>query len=172
MPKGNPKSNWPNAGDGLNAIESVEEKQAYITKTMNELMEYARVPAVKTPEEFEDRVKEYFIRCASRSIKPTWEELALACGISRQSLFGWATGQYHSEMQPIAQWAKDTLAAFDAKAVIDGKMFPTTYIFRSKNFYDMKDQQEVVVTPNTIETIPKERLIELAEELPDDYSDE
>ena len=32
--------------------------------------------------------------------------------------------------------------------VISGKMQAIPYIFRSKNFYDMSDKNEVIVTPN------------------------
>jgi hypothetical protein len=44
--------------------------------------------------------------------------------------------------------AKDLIAAYDANLVAEGKLNPVTYIFRSKNYYGMKDQQEHVITPN------------------------
>ena len=44
--------------------------------------------------------------------------------------------------------AKEILAGIDAKLVSMGKIPQVTYIFRAKNFFGMKDQQDVVVTPN------------------------
>jgi hypothetical protein len=36
----------------------------------------------------------------------------------------------------------------DAELAAEGRIQPVVYLFRSKNFYGMKDQQEMVVTPN------------------------
>lgn len=44
--------------------------------------------------------------------------------------------------------AKEILAGIDAKLVSQGKIPQVTYIFRAKNFFGMKDQSEVVLTPN------------------------
>jgi hypothetical protein len=44
--------------------------------------------------------------------------------------------------------AKELLASFDAKMVQEGKINPVTYIFRAKNYFGLKDQQEYVLTPN------------------------
>ena len=38
---------------------------------------------------------------------------------------------------------------FDAQMVLTGRVNPIVYFFRAKNYYDMADKQEVVVTPNT-----------------------
>ena len=43
--------------------------------------------------------------------------------------------------------AKEILAGIDAKLVSMGKIPQVTYIFRAKNFFGMKDQQDLVVTP-------------------------
>ena len=36
----------------------------------------------------------------------------------------------------------------DAELAQEGKIQPVVYMFRAKNYYGMKDQQDVVVTPN------------------------
>ena len=46
------------------------------------------------------------------------------------------------------QKAKEILAAIDAELVSHGKIPQVTYIFRSKNFFGMRDQTDVVITPN------------------------
>ncbi len=44
--------------------------------------------------------------------------------------------------------AKQIMASMDANLVSENKIPQVTYIFRSKNFYNMRDQAEVVITPN------------------------
>ena len=44
--------------------------------------------------------------------------------------------------------AKEILAAMDAELVSRNKIPQVTYIFRAKNFFGMKDQTDVLVTPN------------------------
>ena len=146
-----------------------DEKKAYVTKVMQEALEYWNMPKVKNSAEAAKRTEDYFKRCAIRGIKPTVEEYALCLGISRSTLWDWETMRKGSAPidADIVKRAKEVIAMFDAKAIIDGKMNPVTYIFRAKNYYGMKDQQDVVVTPNTIESVPKDELIKLAEELPE-----
>ena len=54
--------------------------------------------------------------------------------------------------------------------VTNGAMNPVVYIFRSKNFYDMRDQTEVVVTPNNPlgDVVSVEEIEEKYAELPPD----
>jgi len=58
--------------------------------------------------------------------------------------------------------------------VAEGKLNPVTYIFRSKNYYGMKDQQEHVITPNNPlgdATSPEEIKKRLDEGIPEDIID-
>ena len=76
----------------------------------------------------------------------TVEKLALALGITRETLWKW-------EQQPgnrgnIIKRAKETIAAYDADMVAKGKLNPVPYIFRAKNYYGMKDNQDITITPN------------------------
>ena len=103
----------------------------------------------KTDEEATARVDDFFYQCVERGERPTVEKLALALGVSRQMLFYWRTEQQGSaERQALIQYAYNVLAAFDAEIAIENKMQPVTYIFRAKNYYDMKDTADIVVTPN------------------------
>ena len=49
----------------------------------------------------------------------------------------------------IIKKAKQILASMDAELAAEGKIQPVVYMFRSKNFYEMRDSQELVLTPNT-----------------------
>lgn len=147
--------------------ETQDEKRAFVTRTMAEMLEFWGKPCVKNTEEARERIIEYFERCLSQGIKPTVEELCLALGTYRSALHAWEAGQ-KKEIDPnLIKQAKEFIATFDAKAVSAGKLNPVTYIFRSKNYYGLRDQQEVVVQPKQLETTPKDMLIAQAEELPE-----
>jgi hypothetical protein len=104
----------------------------------------------KDNEELAERVNEYFRECTSEHQLPTVEGLALACGVVRQTLFDWENQRrsVNPERADIIKKARQVLAEIDAKLASEGKIPQVVYIFRSKNFYGMKDQQEVVLTPN------------------------
>ena len=81
---------------------------------------------------------------------PTVEGMALAIGITPQRLRQWEyqiDGRNESRAL-IVQKAKAVLASIDASLVSEGKIPQVSYIFRAKNFFGMKDQQDIVVTPN------------------------
>lgn len=150
-------------------FEDEDEKKAFTRKALSEALEYWDVPKVQSSEEAKERTRDYFRRCIERGIKPTVEEYAMALGVTRSCLWDWETGRKNGPVDgEIIKRAKDLIASYDAKAVIDGKLNPVTYIFRGKNYYGMKDQQDVVVTPNTLEARPRAELIAEASMLPGD----
>ena len=73
--------------------------------------------------------------------------MCLALGTYRDAVWGWERGEKGSVRAEMIKKAKFILAAMDAELVQQNKIPQVTYIFRSKNYYGMKDQQEVVVTP-------------------------
>lgn len=150
-------------------FEDDDERKAFTRKALSEALEYWDMPKVQSSDEARERTKAYFQRCIDRAIKPTVEEYALALGTTRAMLWDWETGRKHGPMDgEIIKRAKEYIASYDAKAVIEGKLNPVTYIFRGKNYYGMKDQQDVVVTPNTLESRPRAELIAEASMLPED----
>ena len=153
-----PNSGW--------LTETEEEKRAYVSKTMTELLEYWNVERVQSDEEAQERIGNYFLRCAQKGIKPTVEEMCMALGVPRTTLWDWETGRRAGPVSAdTLKRAKSALAAFDARAVVENKLNPVTYIFRSKNFYGMVDKQEHVLTPNTNQ-VSREELEEAAKLLP------
>ena len=125
----------------------------------------------KTNKEILNRIDYYFEQCIQDGIRPTVETMSLALGYSRVATWNWKNGvKCDSERQQIIVAAYDTIAAFDADMVTNGAMNPVVYIFRSKNFYDMRDQTEVVVTPNNPlgDVVSVEEIEEKYAELPPD----
>lgn len=120
-----------------------------LTQAILNATRYIKAEPCKSDEEMAERINQYFAECAEHSIIPKWETLALALGISRQAAWMMTVGQLGSPTrQRMMQRAKDILSAIDAELVQTGKVNPVVYIFRAKNFYDMRDQQDVVITPN------------------------
>ena len=122
---------------------------AEVKESLSNILYWRKHEAVKTDEECAERLDEFFTRMNETGEIPTVEKMALALGVSRQAVWQWETGLYGTpERQKMIKKAKEILAALDAELVSKGKIPQVTYIFRAKNFYGMRDQAEVVITPN------------------------
>ena len=94
-----------------------------------------------------ERIADFFEICTNEDITPTYELLGIYLGIARSTLNEWEQKRYKCITDTRAAMihrAKETLAAYDAQLVVAGLMKETTYIFRSKNYYGMRDQVENV----------------------------
>lgn len=147
-----------------------EDKQITIKNSLENAMQWWNTPTVKSDDEAIERLEQYTQGCIARGLRPTVEGMALAFGTTRQSLWEWETGRKHGPVSAdIIKKAKEMLAMFDADMVNTGKLNPVTYIFRSKNYYGMKDQQDIVVTPK--QEVDIDTLLAEAEILPDEDVD-
>lgn len=166
MPRGG--NNKTGIGLPTGELEGTEEEKALaIANTMNNILAVWKNPIVKNEKEAEERTDDYIRNCIERGLRPTVEGWALALGTTRSSLWDWETGRRHGPLSAdFVKKAKEIFSAFDAEMVSQGKLNPVTYIFRSKNYYGMKDQQDIVVTPK--QEVDINTLIEEAELLPDD----
>lgn len=120
----------------------------------------------QTPEELADRFTEYFEMCIKNGRIPTVEGLALVSGYERKSFYEVSKGEFSVQFTPIIKKAKDYIATYDAEMVANGKIPAPVYIFRSKNYYGMKDVQEVKVEANQNSQIP-ENAEEIIDKLPE-----
>lgn len=128
-----------------------DEDRALVSQLLNEALTEYRQPRVKSDDELAKRIDDYFFRCAQNGQVPTVEEMSLSTGYSVSTVMDWEIGRnkgFSPETSIIIKKAKGYLQTFDAKLVIAGKMNFLAYCFRAKNYYGMKDQQEVVLTPN------------------------
>ena len=131
-------------------IQSIEKNCAATDEevsqiTMNALYWYTR-PLVETAEECAERLNEFFSRMAETGEIPTVEKMALALGTYTGMLNDWTSGR--AKVDPaivsLIKKGKQILAALDAELVSRGKIPVVSYIFRAKNFFGMRDQQEVL----------------------------
>lgn len=167
------KHNFPNAR--MQLIEQDDEKRAFVAKAIeNNLVFFNKgiEDKVKSDEQLCERLNWFFSECARTQQLPTIEKMCNAIGISRQTLLRWANGEtgFSPVTKDIAFHAKQILASIDAELAAEGKTQPVVYMFRAKNFYDMRDQQEMVLTPNTgaIERVDPAAIEAKYAELPED----
>lgn len=104
---------------------------------------------VKSDEECAERLNEFFEHCAETGELPTVEKMCLALGTDRATVWEWQTKGVHGAGRAnMIKQAKAMMAAMDAELVQRNKIPQVTYIFRAKNFYGMRDQTDVVVSPS------------------------
>jgi hypothetical protein len=100
---------------------------------------------VKTDEECLERLNEYFTRIVENEEIPTVEKMCLALGTTRKTVWEWEQGSLGFARSNMIKKAKEISAALDAELVSKGKIPQITYIFRAKNFFGMKDNQEMTL---------------------------
>jgi len=159
------KYNFPNA------IDPDTQNGESIAKTLKQVVRWYKAgqdrPA--TTEGIQARIAEYFQTCINEGERPTVESMCLATGYARQTINDWRHGlKCDAERAVIIKQAFDTLAAFDAGQAVSGEQPIPVWIFRAKNYYDMRDEQQIVVQPKApLEAESAESIAEKYAELPD-----
>ena len=118
-----------------------------IGRIVGESIRFFKVPCAKTDEECAERLDAYFADCYQRQVFPTVEDMCLCLGTDRSTVLDWQKGSRGENRAGMIKKAKQILAAIDARLASEGKIPQVVYIFRSKNFHGMKDQQDVVLSP-------------------------
>jgi hypothetical protein len=115
------------------------------------LLRWYNMEKAVTDEEIRERLEMYFVTTLEAGEIPTVEEMSLALGYDRKTLWCWEVGGEGSTpvRRNLIKKAKEFLASFDAKLVQENKVNPTTYIFRAKNYFGLKDEVEYVLKPES-----------------------
>ena len=143
-------ANWrePDVKDGDNAnFLSVSMKLFNLPKV-----------DLHNPDEVEDRLNQYFQIYYEADLKPTVAGMAMALGVDRRRLWEIRTGNYNTqkEIANLPTSVKDLVKK--AYFILEnqwesymqqGKINPVSGIFLGKNNFGYRDQQEMVLTPNT-----------------------
>lgn len=118
-----------------------------VSSALSKVMRWYGIGRVKAADddEIERRTAEYFQFCVDHDERPTVESYCLCLGYARNTVFEWeGKGDRRAN---IIKAAKEAMAALDAGMVLDGKLQAIPWIFRAKNYYGMRDQQEIVLEP-------------------------
>lgn len=146
------KRKRPGAGNHkpANMVDSAKLPRETMKAVIADCSRYFTMPPVKTDEECLHRLTDYFACYAEEGGYPTVETMCLCLGVDRTTVFDWGNGTKGSVRANMIKRAKGVLAAIDADLVLKGMINPVAYIFRAKNYYGMKDQQDVVVQAKNI----------------------
>ena len=150
---------------GLKKLEQDDDKRVFIGKALNNILAVSKAfdAPPKTEEELCERLNWFFHTCQETNQLPTVEKMCLALSMPRNTVFDWETGASPGlgpATANILKKAKNLIASLDAELAQEGKIQPVVYMFRAKNYYGMKDQQDVVVTPNQGENFQDRTTIE------------
>lgn len=135
----------------LTSTADVPESAASVALRRTLLVKKLNTGRCTTSEELADRFDKLFNLATLNGFVPTVEMLALSSGINRRDLWEIENNISHkgSGMGDIIKEAKEVIATIEGQLAMTGDINSTVYIFRGKNFFNMVDKQEVVVTPNT-----------------------
>lgn len=107
---------------------------------------------MKQPAQVEERIVDYFQLCADDDMKPSVAGLALAFGVSRNTLWRWSKGidciTFPGGSCDLIKKAYQILNVQMENYMQNGKINPVAGIFLMKNNMGYTDKQELVLTPN------------------------
>ncbi|MCM1364641.1 MAG: DNA-packaging protein [Faecalibacterium sp.] len=121
-------------------------------KYLKHNLQISQLPQIDTSDakQVENRITEYFTICFDNDMKPSVAGLALAVGVSRLTLWEWATGKNRkaTHRNPIKK-AYQMLDAQMNDYMQNGKINPVSGIFLMRNNFGYKNETEVVIVPNS-----------------------
>ena len=138
---------------GRREVVKNPEARSLVGMALGEFRKALKMPKVNSNAELLQRIDEYFNMAQDRQMPPTVEELSLYCGYTPATLWDWKMGRNKgfSDMESgfttseIVQKSLEVLHGTDVVLAASGKMHPTVYIWRGKNWYGEKDVQEIVI---------------------------
>ena len=139
------------SGGKTASLESnLSTKEGEISEIVTNVTKWFGRSAIKTDEEFLRRTEDFFQTCVDNDELPTLEKLCVSLGITRDTLNNWGKGTMGTYRQQLVAQIKETMAAIDAELVSRNKIPQVVYIFRSKNFWGMRDEQQYSFTPTNV----------------------
>ena len=104
---------------------------------------------ISDPEQVQKRIMEYFDYCVQNDRKPNIKGLGNWLGVDATTVNSWRRGEYRAETHsPVIKKAVDILEEMWWDYGQNGRCNPAAWIFIGKNAFGMRDEQQVVITPN------------------------
>lgn len=152
-----------------------QTKPGEMAKMIKQAMTISQWPQIDTddPDQVAERIVQYHTFCYEQDMKPDMPGMALALGVDRKTVWAWENGVDSHKPQAVRNVLKKARAVNEvlmSSMMTDGKINPVVGIFLLKNSHGYKDQQDVVITPNTpLEAEdPEQARKKYLEALPDD----
>lgn len=104
---------------------------------------------ISDPKQVEQRINDYFQFCIDNDRKPNIKGLGNWIGVDDETVMRWRKGEYRKETHcGLIKKAVDALQEMWWDYGQNGKCNPASWIFIGKNAFGMRDEQQIVVTPN------------------------
>lgn len=104
---------------------------------------------VSDPKQVEQRINEYFDFCEKNDRKPSIVGVSNWIGVDLSTFDNWKRGEYRATTHlPIIKKTELILKEIWADYMQNGKMNPVSGIFLGKIFFGLREQNEVIITPN------------------------
>ena len=118
-------------------------------------------------EECKNEIEGYFKLCYDYKVIPTISSMALYLGLNKDSLYDHIKNP-SSDFCDLLKNAVDTCQSYQELPALDGTLSAPTWIFTAKNYFGMKDTQDVSISatnqpqtnPNTINAIKEQIQLE------------
>lgn len=121
-------------------------------------------------DEVNQRLDDYFMLMGERDVKPTVAGMAMALGIHRRTLWAIANDGQMGGRGNLPNLPADVTHSIKRayfmmelmweEYMVHGKINPVTGIFLAKNNFGYQDKQEMVLTPNTSDTVQSPQELE------------
>ena len=125
------------------SIDKEREKEALridqIAQTIENAVNWSK-PKVRDAKEMKERLNLYWERCQNYGELPSFESLCVLLGIPVEDGKRWCKGDgCDKEQQNLMQQALAVLEAIDSDLVTKGIIPQGIYIWRSKQYYNMRE---------------------------------
>lgn len=137
-------------GSGYFAKENVKEYQKEMLTHLfgeDKPKKKGRGGFFETPEELDKWIKDFFELCIEKEVVPTISALTTFLMCSRDVIYSHANNP-SSPFQQSCRHAIDYCHACLESGASESQLNSVAYIFQAKNYFNMKDVQEVQVAPN------------------------
>lgn len=147
----NSKKNNQTVNKGSLAYMSKENVKGFnreIQKKVFNPSGIGRPYAFSSMEQLKTDISEYFEVCDKYGVMPTISNLALWLNVNPDTLYE----HRNNSNSPFSDVIKNTfnyLHSIMQDGTLAGEINPVTYIFLSKNYYGMRDDKNITVTPTT-----------------------
>lgn len=140
------------------AIKNVDEDYMKKKWAFTLAVDKLNVKRIQNEEEMEERIQQLFNLCSQMNEIPTYETIALACGLPNSTFYDMNKGAFegYKKYSEIIKRAKQTISTMESNLARDGKIPSALWIFRAKNYMGMKDTQSVEVSPSQSGDVPNQ----------------
>lgn len=140
------------------AIQNIDSEYMKKKWQFTRAVDNLNVKRIESEEEMEERIQQLFDLCSQMNEIPTYECIAVACGIPIRTFYDMNKGEFegYKGYSHIIKRAKQTIAMLESTLARDGKIPSALWIFRAKNYLNMKDNIQVEAVSNQSGDVPNQ----------------